>query len=76
MCACVRVCACVRACAFVCNLLGSMHHSNIANLTRPEPGDDTLFLMDMVELFLREMAESDKPFFLYIPVHTGKHSGD
>ncbi|XP_065177967.1 steryl-sulfatase-like [Sycon ciliatum] len=44
--------------------------SNIMNLTTPEPGDDSLFIMDMVEPFLRGIAQDKKPFFLYIPVHT------
>ncbi|XP_065836126.1 N-acetylgalactosamine-6-sulfatase-like [Oscarella lobularis] len=59
--------------SFACiNYWGPSTHNSvgIANLTEPEKGDDSEFLVDQLEQFLRKMATAKKPFFAYVPLHT------
>ena len=42
----------------------------LLGLTRPIKGDDSLFLVTLVEEFLQSVTSRNKPFFLYIPFHT------
>ena len=39
-------------------------------LTHPVMGDDSHFLVSLVEEFLQSVTSQDKPFFIYLPFHT------
>ena len=39
-------------------------------LTHPVIGDDSHFLVSLVEEFLQSVTSQDKPFFIYLPFHT------
>jgi arylsulfatase A-like enzyme len=41
----------------------------ITNETSLEDGDDSLYIMDHVEEFIRSAAANNTPFFVYIPLH-------
>jgi arylsulfatase A-like enzyme len=44
----------------------------ITNETSLEDGDDSLYIMDHVEEFIRSAAANNTPFFVYIPLHAGQ----
>lgn len=41
----------------------------LLGLTHPVPGDDSHFLVTLVEEFLKSAKQRDKPFFIYVPFH-------
>lgn len=59
--------------AFRICLLHCCHMSrNLLNFTTPEEGDDSALLIEKSSAFVQECVSKQVPFFLYIPLHTGK----
>ena len=56
---------------FACNNYWTVSKGYLQNYTRPETGDDSEFLVDQMEAFVKQAVKNKTPFFVYLPFHTG-----
>ena len=45
--------------------------NSLNNVTTLEDGDDSQFILDHVEDFIKSAVKNNKPFFVYVPLHAG-----
>jgi arylsulfatase A-like enzyme len=55
---------------FECNNYWTVSNGDLQNYTKPETGDDSEFLVDQLELFVKQAVLNKTPFFVYLPFHT------
>lgn len=56
---------------FACNNYWTVDKGDLQNFTEPEPGDDSEFLVNQMQAFVKQAVKNKVPFFVYLPFHTG-----